>query len=542
MHAAQWNQIKRAKVKKISRVFVDGNSEATIIGPTTVFVMLSEKRQLMRKYISVLLAILALPCAALVSTNVPLDHWSYDAIDKLIGQGLIDSSMITTRPVSRFEMARHIAEADEKFQRLNSSNEIIAGILERLKKEFEPELATTGAVEGKPILDFAKPIEDPYIKYMYAHSTPDIENIRGDTFDKYSNLRAGFAARAQLFDIAAFYAHPEYPWSSENDSQDVKLIEGYGKLMLGNLEVEIGKDSMWWGPGYHGSMLMSNNAEPFKMVKLSNPTPISLPWIFRAFGPLKVVWFLTQLEEDRPVPKPNLTGMRINFKPLPAVELGVSRAIIFGGEGRPEYSFGDYCKAFFGRNESLSGQKENDQLAGFDASVLLPVDWLMPAKSVKLYIDWAGEDEAGALPAKWGRLYGIKFFDIFKTGKTDLDIEYANDHVSGSPDVFYTHGLFTPGYTYKDRTIGHFMGTDSEDLFFRLTHYLNKDVILGLQYDTEKSNLSSNPQPRTDRVQSDITLFTTKSWQMNAGYRYELTKNSPLPDNHIVFMQLIYDF
>jgi len=143
--------------------------------------MLSEKRVLMRKYLSVFLAILALPCLAFVSTNVPLDHWSYDAVDKLIGQGLIDGSMMTTRPVSRFEMARHIAEADEKFQRLNSSNEIIAGIIERLKKEFEPELATIGAVDGKPILDFAKPIEDPYVKYMYARSTPDIENVRGDT-------------------------------------------------------------------------------------------------------------------------------------------------------------------------------------------------------------------------------------------------------------------------------------------------------------------------------------------------------------------------
>jgi len=218
-------------------------------------------------------------------------------------------------------------------------------------------------------------------------------------------------------------------------------------LMLGKFEVEVGKDSMWWGPGYHGSMLMSNNAEPFKMIKLSTPTPVSLPWIFRALGPFKVVWFLTQLEEDRPVPRPNLTGVRINFKPHPAVELGLSRAMIFGGEGRPKYSFGDYFKAFSGRNESLSGNKENDQLGGFDASVLLPVDWLMPVKSVKLYTDWVGEDEGGGLPSKWGCLYGIKFFDILKTGKTDLDIEYANDHVSGSPDVFYTHWLYRAGYT-----------------------------------------------------------------------------------------------
>ena len=166
----------------------------------------------------------------------------------------------------------------------------------------------------------------------------------------------------------------------------------------------------------------------------------------------------------------------------------------------------------------------------------------MPAKFVKLYTDWAGEDEAKGLPSDWGGLYGMKLFDIFKTGKTDLCIEYANDHNPDKPNVFYTHHIYTAGYTYKGRVIGHFMGTDSEDLFFRLTHYLNKDIILGLQYDTEKSNLSSSPQPKIDRIQSDITLFTTKNWRFSGGYRYEHTKNTPLPDNNIVFMQLTYDF
>ena len=56
------------------------------------------------------------PCFGLVSTNVPLDHWSYDAVDKLVGQGLIRSSMLTTKPVSRLEMARLIAEAVEESQ------------------------------------------------------------------------------------------------------------------------------------------------------------------------------------------------------------------------------------------------------------------------------------------------------------------------------------------------------------------------------------------------------------------------------------------
>ena len=58
-----------------------------------------------------LLTVLASLCPALVSTNVPLDHWSYDAVDKLANYALIDSAMLTTRPISRIEMARHIGQA-----------------------------------------------------------------------------------------------------------------------------------------------------------------------------------------------------------------------------------------------------------------------------------------------------------------------------------------------------------------------------------------------------------------------------------------------
>jgi hypothetical protein len=507
----------------------------------------------MRKYFLAFTVILGLICSAaadgFVSVNVPLDHWSYNDVDKLIGQGLIDSSMMNTKPVSRLEMARHIAEADEKFQQLEQRNKIIEGILERLKKEFAQELSLLGTVDDNPVIDYVKPFEDPYVKYLYAKSLPQIENIRGDRFDENSNLRAGFTARAQILDNIALNVHPEYPWSSENSDRDVKIIEGYGKLGIGSFEIEAGRDSMFWGPG-HGGMIMSNNADPFKMVKISNPGPISLPWLFRALGPFKVVWFLTKLEEDRPIPKPYLTGMRVEFKPHPAVEIGLSRTMIFAGDGRSSYNIVDYFKAFLGSNEALAGNLDNDQLAGFDASVLLPVDSFLPARNVKLYTEWIGEDEAGGLPMDFGKIFGAKFYDIFRTGKTDLTIEYANNHVSGKPNVFYNHYIYQAGYTYKDRIIGHYMGTDSKDLFIRLTHYLSSDLILGLEYDKQTSDLSSSTNPTIARYQADITFFTRSNWQIQAGYRRENADGSPtgnpvpisFVDNDIVFVQITYDF
>ncbi len=175
---------------------------------------------------------------------------------------------------------------------------------------------------------------------------------------------------------------------------------------------------------------MSNNAEPFKMVKLSNPRPIKLPWIFRSLGPFKAVWFLTELEEDRTIPEARLTGMRVNFKPHPAFELGLSRAIMFAGQGREGLGLRDYLDIFLATKENRPGKLDNNQLAGFDASVIVPLEWLIPVKSVKVYTDWIGEDEAGGLPSNWGKLFGAQFYDIGRTGRTDLQIEYADNHIA----------------------------------------------------------------------------------------------------------------
>ena len=484
----------------------------------------------------ILLLASLLVSSAFVSTNVPLDHFSYDALEKLIGQGLIESAMMTTKPLSRLEMARIIAEAIEKYQKIKEKNEIISRLIERLKSEFKDELISTGLFEETTVDSFIKPIEDPYVKFIYGRNKPNLENLRGDVFNENSNYRLGFASRMKLFDTAAFYLHPQFAHSSP-ETLDIDLIEAYGKLNLANLELQLGKDSLWWGPGYHGSIILSNNPEPFKMLKISNPRPIELPWIFRSLGPFKAVWFLTELEEARAIPEAKLTALRINFKPHPTFEFGLSRAIMFGGSSRPSVDLKDYLDMWSIQPE----QPGTNQLAGFDLSFLYPLEDKIPAKSIKLYADLIGEDEAGGLPARWARLFGLQLNDILRTGRTDLRIEYANNYFSDRPDVFYTHGLYLSGYTYKGRIIGHHMGTDTRDFFIRLTHYITQDVILGLEFDREQG-LSSTHDQTIDQLGFDLTFFTSNSWQLKTGYRYEHSKNISRPDNHIVMLQLVFNF
>ena len=70
-------------------------------------------------------------------------------------------------------------------------------------------------------------------------------------------------------------------------------------LGLGSLEFSIGRQSLWWGQGRHGSLVLTNNAEPLDMIRLTNPNPILLPWVFKYLGPFRFDLFLTELEESR---------------------------------------------------------------------------------------------------------------------------------------------------------------------------------------------------------------------------------------------------
>jgi outer membrane receptor protein involved in Fe transport len=208
---------------------------------------------------------------------------------------------------------------------------------------------------------------------------------------------------------------------------------------------------------------------------------------------------------------------------------------LFDGSGRPGVGLIDYIGMFIPQAE----QSGNNQLAGFDVSFFVPLNESAPARSVRLYVDGAGEDEAGFLPSKWGWLFGLQISDLLKTGRTDLRVEYANNHVPGYPNVFYTHNLYE--YSYKGRVIGHHMGTDADDLFVQVSHYLTEDVVLDLTYDRQVQEPSSKPHQTVNQFGLDLTVFVSKDWQLETGYRYD-NEETTANDNHIFQIYLIRKF
>lgn len=468
-----------------------------------------------------------------VSTNVPVSHWSYDLIETIADARLIQSDLLSTKPLSRMEMARLIQEAREQLKAKNLTNGIYDSMVAKLEQEFTVELEQLNLANHALFFGFLKPVEDPYVRVVYSDQTPDYENQQGDRFSSGTNIRSGFATRGQLASWAAFYLHPEF--ESPSSQERVELIEGYGKVGLGPFSLELGKDSMWWGPGRHGSLSMTSNAEPLTMLKVTNDHPILLPGFLKVLGPVRTVFFVTELESNRTIPKAKLTGLRVNLKPTPNLEVGLSRTIMFGGVGNAPIGLWDYGQILWPKNI----QGEEDQFAGFDWSWRLPLPDFIPARTIKLYGEFYGEDAAGF--HQYRPLFGFKFTDLFNQGgKTDLRIEYVKTHVGRYPNTFYQHSIFKSGYTYEGRIMGHHVGTGAKDIFVHLTHWLSPDLRVGVSFDRWESLLTS-PRPTTDQTGIDLLWFGPKNLQCEAQYRYESNKNQTSTfngDNHIFDVRL----
>jgi hypothetical protein len=95
-----------------------------------------------------------------------------------------------------------------------------------------------------------------------------------------------------------------------------RLLEGSVSLTLHNIQLSLGKQSNWLGPGESGPLLMSDNAEPVTMLKIDNTSPFHLPGFSRLLGPAEE-FFIGQ-PDALGLSAPTLYGPNVNPQPLSA--------------------------------------------------------------------------------------------------------------------------------------------------------------------------------------------------------------------------------
>src|SRR5207249_9837564 len=87
---------------------------------------------------------------AVASVNLPLHHWSYEAIERLTAVGIIDRAMVVSKPYSRKQAAKYVARAIERIQSdqvpADGREALAEPLIERLMQFLQPELVELGVV------------------------------------------------------------------------------------------------------------------------------------------------------------------------------------------------------------------------------------------------------------------------------------------------------------------------------------------------------------------------------------------------------------
>jgi hypothetical protein len=245
-------------------------------------------------------------------------------------------------------------------------------------------------------------------------------------------------------------------------------------------------------------------------------------------------------------------GFRLNIKPAPFLELGASRMYQLGGRGSgvkgiTDLNFNDWLKILFEGN--ASGDLDVNQISGLDGILYLNNldQWLLVIKSMEIWGEYYGEDEAGSWIADIGWVAGIKLGDLFLMGRTDLIFEYADNIDPDEGPLWYNNSVYQSGYRYKGEVMGHNMDTEARDYFVRVENYLSPDLILGLDYNRQERLVHQVDRQDIDRVDIDLTWQGIDNLRIETGYRYETIDFPNQPngndeDNHIFWLFADYSF
>lgn len=249
----------------------------------------------------------------------------------------------------------------------------------------------------------------------------------------------------------------------DND-QDLNLEGSYIAGKLWNQWLIAGQIPTYWGPAHDGSLIRGDASRPVYGVTMQRAEQNAfankwLAWI----GPWQYQAFAGQLQDYDAVPDAKLIGLRVTAQPLPYLELGASRAMQWGGEGRPE-SLSSLWDAFVG-NKDNGGTGEADpsnQIAGFDARLNLHPLMQVP---MGIYAQYVGEDEAGGLPAKKMYLAGIDYSSSYNNMPFQLYTEWADTRTNGKAQgISYNHTNYTDGFYQHGYPLAHAIGGDGQML------------------------------------------------------------------------------
>jgi hypothetical protein len=304
---------------------------------------------------------------------------------------------------------------------------------------------------------------------VQAITNPLLEGREGRFSQDGNNAWIEPQLAVRILSFLDLVARPSLHFSSDEaafqDDVDFNWQQAYAVLHLGDLLIEVGRDSVLWGVGRIGNLVFSGNNEPLNVIRLRNAVPLTLPSFLSVLGPSFVEAFVTKLDEHQVIPDPYLVASKISFQPQRDLELGLGYTVEFGGEGAPS-------------NDPLLllGDSFTDVTTGTNRNFTIDVRYRWRELNMEPYAEILVEDccdEVLFNARDMMNLVGLYLPSVDADGKLDLTLEWARTN-----QITYRHGTFNSGYEYRGRILGHELGPDANGLYAQLRYWFNSGVWL----------------------------------------------------------------
>ncbi len=434
--------------------------------------------------------------AAPASAFVPVDSWIYGALERLAALGYVDTAFMGLRPWTRAECARLIEEAEENLDDAEPPAAQPIKILHSLQAVFAEELkgdeagynfrldslyAGVATIAGPPLNDsyhFGQTVVNNFGR-PYAQGFNQVSGFSGTgqagRFTVYVRGEFQHAPGVPALSdtarsiIAVADATPIQPASAIPDRNQFRLLEAYVSTSLAGMQFTFGRQNLWWGPGESGAMILSNNAAPFTMLRITPVRPFQLPSVLGYLGPMRFDSFFGRLAGHHFPPAPFFYGQKISLKPTPNLEFGFSRTAVFAGQGVTPLTFSTFFHSLFSVTSGTTPgfnlrQNPGARHASFDFSYRVP--WLR--RWLTLYSDSVVHDDVSPIsaPRRAAINPGLYLSHFPRIPRLDLRVEAVNTDPPTTRSLggkfIYWEGIYRDAHTNQGNLLGNWVGREGK--------------------------------------------------------------------------------
>lgn len=255
--------------------------------------------------------------------------------------------------------------------------------------------------------------------------------------------------------------------------------------------------NMWWGPGLHSSLMMSNNTTGFGHLMLGTITEQRYKdWGFNGR-------YVLSKFGKKSTSKPYYSGFIFNttYYSIPIVTVGFSRAFLSGGSNTNyDISLLEAALLPFEIVKIEKPDNQEDMLNPVDQTYTGYINFRFPNSGTVLFLEWGRnegpvslKDFITSLDHANAFTIGARKYGLFNNFNLFLALEYTNLAHSSFWQTKDTHDWYNSSqfdyYTFDGRLWAAHSGPDSDDLTFSIG-YSNKGFSIISSFNFERHSLT----------------------------------------------------